>query len=168
MFTPKTQRITDLVTNNATIIPELEGLLASAARMYIDYANVRPWSNKLGWHIDLKRLKQFMDSFNQIQAVNLYHGYLAGDARSEQEIKDAEQHKYVVRTKPVKIMRFAIDASSIPKDSTALLDQFVKRSLLRKYEVATIEYLNDRFTDMRLRISRCVSVSIRFAKNNLL
>jgi uncharacterized LabA/DUF88 family protein len=148
MFTPKTQRITDLVTNNATIIPELEGLLASAARMYIDYANVRPWSNKLGWHIDLKRLKQFMDSFNQIQAVNLYHGYLAGDARSEQEIKDAEQHKYVVRTKPVKIMRFAIDASSIPKDSTALLDQFVKRSLLRKYEVATIEYLNDRFTDM--------------------
>jgi len=80
--------------------------------------------------------------------VNFYGGYLEGDERSEQEIKDGEQHKYVVRTKPVKIMQFPIDASSIPPDSTALLDQFVKRSLLRKYEVSTIEYLNNRFRDM--------------------
>ena len=45
-------------------------------------------------------------------------------------------------------MQFAIDATSIPADSTTLLDQFIKRSLLRQYEVATIEYLNERFRDM--------------------
>lgn len=116
--------------------------------MYIDYANVRPWSNKLHWHIDLKRLKQFFDSFNTIEAVNFYSGYLEGDEQSEEEIKEVENRKYIVRTKPVKIMHFSIDVSSIPLDSTALLDQFIRRSLLRKYEVGTIEYLNKRFEDM--------------------
>lgn len=148
MFTPKTDRIREIAVQKRTIIAELERLLPDSVRMYIDYANVRPWSTRLGWHVDLKRLKQFLDSFDTIEAVNFYGGYLAGDERSEQEIKDVEQHKYVVRTKPVKIMQFPIDASSIPADSTALLDQFIKRSLLRKYEVNTIEYLNDRFRDM--------------------
>lgn len=148
MFTPKTERVSELAGKQTKVIAELEGLLVGAVRMYIDYANVRPWSTRLGWHVDLKRLKQFLDSFDTIEAVNFYGGYLAGDERSEQEIKDVEQHKYIVRTKPVKIMQFPIDASSIPADSTALLDQFVKRSLLRRYEVSTIEYLNERFRDM--------------------
>ncbi|MDP2655087.1 MAG: NYN domain-containing protein [bacterium] len=148
MFTPKTERIRNLAAGKAAVITGLEKLLDGSVRMYIDYANVRPWSTRLGWHVDLKRLKQFLDSFDTIEAVNFYGGYLAGDERSEQEIKDVEQHKYVVRTKPVKIMQFPIDASSIPGDSTALLDQFVKRSLLRKYEVSTVEYLNERFRDM--------------------
>jgi len=148
MFTPKTDRVRELADRNERVVKELERLLTGSVRMYIDYANVRPWSTRLGWHVDLKRLKQFLDSFSTIEAVNFYGGYLAGDERSEQEIKDVEKHKYVVRTKPVKIMQFAIDATSIPPDSTTLLDQFVKRSLLRKYEVATIEYLNERFRDM--------------------
>lgn len=148
MFTPKTERIGNLVADKAAVITGLEKLFDGSVRMYIDYANVRPWSTRLGWHVDLKRLKQFLDSFDTIEAVNFYGGYLAGDERSEQEIKDVEQHKYVVRTKPVKIMQFPIDASSVPADSTALLDQFIKRSLLRRYEVSTIEYLNERFRDM--------------------
>lgn len=148
MFTPKTERIESLVANKATVIAELERLFDGSVRIYIDYANVRPWSTRLGWHVDLKRLKQFLDSFNTIEAVNFYGGYLAGDERSEQEIKDVEQHKYIVRTKPVKIMQFPIDVSSIPADSTALLDQFIKRSLLRRYEVSTVEYLNERFKDL--------------------
>lgn len=151
MFTPKTTKISDIATNKPDTIRELEVLFGASVRMYIDHANVRPWSTRLGWHVDLKRLKQFLDSFDVIEAVNFYGGYLEGDNRSEQEIKIAEKHKYVVRTKPVKIMQFPIDASSVPKDSTALLDQFVKRSLLRKYEVSTIEYLNERFHDMNKR-----------------
>ena len=148
MFIPKTDRIQDLVAIKPTVVAELEQLFGESARMYIDYANVRPQSTRLGWHVDLKRLKQFIDSFSTIEAVNFYGGYLAGDERSEQEIKDVEKNKYVVRTKPVKVMQFAIDATSIPADSTTLLDQFIKRSLLRQYEVATIEYLNERFRDM--------------------
>lgn len=148
MFTPKTEKIENLAENNPDVIGELERIFGTSARMYIDYANVKPWSNKLGWHIDIKRLKQFLDSFSAIQAVNFYNGYMEGDEKSKKELKEVENQKYMVRTKPVKIMRFPIDASSIPADSTALLDQFIRRSLLRKYEVATIEYLNDRFKDM--------------------
>ncbi|MBU4480428.1 NYN domain-containing protein, partial [Patescibacteria group bacterium] len=95
-----------------------------------------------------KRLKQFLDSFDTIESVNFYNGYLEGDARSEKEKKEVENSKYTLRTKPVKIMNFSIDTSSISKDSTALLDQFVRRSLLRKYEIGTIEYLNEQFGDM--------------------
>lgn len=151
MFTAKTDRIAEIAAGKATTIVELERLLDGSVRMYIDYANVRPWSTRLRWHIDLKRLKQFLDSFSTIEAVNFYGGYLEGDERSKQEISDVEKHKYVVRTKPVKIMQFAIDASSVPADSTALLDQFIRRSLLRKYEVSTVEYLNERFRDMNKR-----------------
>lgn len=148
MFTPKTEKIKQLAENSKAIISQLEGIFGISTRMYIDYANVRPWSNKLGWHFDLKRLKQFLDSFNTIEAINFYNGFIEGDQQSEKEIKELENQKYVVRTKPVKIMRFPIDASSVSLDSTALLNHFIKRSLLRKYEVSTVEYLNERFKDM--------------------
>lgn len=131
-----------------SVIFELEKLFAVPTRIYIDFANVRPWSNKLGWHIDLKRLKQFLDSFTSIKAVNFYNGYIENDRQSEKEIKEIENQKYVVRTKPVKIMRFPINVSSISADSTALLNHFIRRALLRKYDLSTIEYLNERFRDM--------------------
>lgn len=148
MFTPKTDKIKDIAETKKSVIEQLERLFGASTKIYIDYANVRPWSNKLGWHIDIKRLKQFLDSFDTVEDVNFYNGYLEGDERSEKEIKEIQDRKYVVRTKPVKIMRFPIDVSSIPKDSTALLDQFIRRALLRKYEVETVEYLNERFRDM--------------------
>lgn len=148
MFKPKTDKIKQIAAQNQSAISQLEKLLGGSAGIYIDYANVRPWSNKLGWHIDLVRLKQFLDSFSVIKAVNFYNGYLEGDARSEKEIKEAENQRYVVRTKPVKIMKLPINASSIPNDSTAILGNFVKRSLLRKLEVGTIEFLNERLKDL--------------------
>jgi uncharacterized LabA/DUF88 family protein len=148
MFNPKTEKIKQIAGNKPKLLKRLENIFEFSTRIYIDYANVRPWSNKLKWHIDLKRLKQFLDSFDTIEAINFYNGYLGGNKQSEREIKEIENHRYFVRTKPVKILRFPIDVSSIPKDSTALLDQFVRRALLRKYEVGTIEYLNDRFRDM--------------------
>ena len=151
MFKPKTEKIEKIAKSKEKVIRQLEGVFNSKTRIYIDYANVRPWGEKLGWHIDLKRLKQFCDSFDTIEAVNFYNGYLEGDERSENVKTEVENHKYILRTKPVKTMRFSIDASSISNDSTALLDQFIKRSLLRKYEVGTIEYLNDRFRDMNKR-----------------
>jgi len=148
MFTPKTDRIKNIAEDKQGVIKQLESIFANKTRVYIDYANVRPWSEKLGWHIELKRLKQFLDSFSSVEAVNFYNGYLAENKRSEKEKTEAEDNKYVLRTKPVKIMEFSIDASSILPDSTVLLDQFVSRALLKKYEIATIEYLNERFKDM--------------------
>ena len=130
------------------VIKQLESLFNKKTHVYIDYANVRPWCVKLEWHIDIKRLKQFLDSFDTVEAVNFYNGYLAGDERSEEEKKEAENCKYVLRTKPVKINNFSINASSILPDSTVLLDQFIRRALLKKYEISTVEYLNERFKDM--------------------
>ncbi len=148
MFTPKTERIEEIAKGESEVIAQLESLFAAETRVYIDYANVRPWSEKLKWHIDLKRLKQFFDSFDAVRAVNFYNGYLEGNERSEKEKKETEDCKYVLRTKPVKIMNFSIDASSVAGDSTVLLDQFIRRALLKKYEISTIEYLNERFRDM--------------------
>lgn len=148
MFIPKTEKIRKIAEDKPELVKRLEEIFNASARIYIDYANVRPWSTKLGWHIDLKRLRQLFDSFDTIEAVNFYNGYLEGSEQSEREIKEIENQKYVVRTKPVKILRFSIDASSVSADSTALVKQFIRRALLRKYEVGTIEYLNQRFADM--------------------
>lgn len=147
MFAPKTEKIKKIAKKTPEIIEQLISIFGNSARLYIDYANVRPWSSKLGWHIDLKRLKQFLDSFIAVEAVNFYNGYIEGNTQSEKELREVENHKYIVRTKPVKIMRFSIDASSISSDSTVLLDQFIRRALLRKYKVGTVEYLNERFRD---------------------
>ncbi len=151
VFNPKTKKIKNIAKNKQKVIIQLESIFDKKTNVYIDYANVRPWSEKLGWHIDLKRLKQFLDSFNTIKAINFYSGYIEGDEHSEKEKIEIERNKYILRTKPVKIMRFSIDASSIPNDSTALLDQFIKRSLLRRYEVSTVEFLNNRFKDMNTK-----------------
>ena len=148
MFTPKTERIKEIAKNKKEVVEQLESIFSKNTRIYIDYANVRPWSVKLGWHVDLKRLKQFLDSFDTVEAVNFYNGYLAGNERSEKEKEEAENYKYILRTKPVKIITLSINASSILPDSTVLLDQFVRRALLKKYEISTIEYLNERFKDM--------------------
>lgn len=148
MFTPKTERVENIAKNKQEVIKQLESIFAAKTRVYIDYANVRPWSEKLGWHIELRRLKQFLDSFDTVEAVNFYNGYLAGNERSEKEKTEAENNKYFLRTKPVKIMRLSIDTSSVLPDSTVLLSQFVRRALLKKYEITTVEYLNERFKDM--------------------
>lgn len=148
MFKPKTDRIKEIAEYKQEVVKQLENIFSDKTRVYIDYANVRPWSEKLGWHIEIKRLKQFLDSFDTIEAVNFYNGYLAGNERSEKEKTEAENNKYFLRTKPVKIMTLSIDTSSILPDSTVLLSQFIKRALLKKYQITTIEYLNERFKDM--------------------
>lgn len=151
MFVPKTERIKALAEKHPEVIAQLEELLVGDVYMYIDYANVRPWSDKLGWHIDLKRLKQFLDSFDNIKSVKFYVGTLVGDQQSEQQIQFIEGLKYDVRTKPVKIMQISIDTTSIEKQSTSLVKNFIRSSLIRLYDVATIEFLNEKFADFNAR-----------------
>jgi uncharacterized LabA/DUF88 family protein len=73
---------------------------------------------------------------------------LVGDERSEKERIEAENSKYILRTKPVKILKIPINASSIPPGSTALIKQFVRPALLKRYDVATIELLNEKFREL--------------------
>ena len=103
MFKPKTEKINEIAKSKQKHIDELMMIFGTSAKIYIDYANVLPWSKKLNWHIDLIRLKQFLDSFDAIQEVNFYHGYIEYDERSEKEIEVVEKQKYIVRTKKASV-----------------------------------------------------------------
>ncbi len=114
MFKPKTERIKQLAERFPERIRELEVIFDKKTNVYIDYANVRPWATKLGWHVDPKRLKQFLDSFNTISSIKFYQGTLTSDAESKQFARDIKSLGYDLTTKLVKIMRLSIDVSSIP------------------------------------------------------
>src|SRR4051812_13614715 len=109
MFSPRTERIRQLATKYPDRIRELERIFAGVTNVYIDYANVRPWAQKLRWRVDLKRLKQFLDSFDTIKTAKLYYGTLTGDNESEQLVRDIKTCGYHLTTKAVKIMRVSID-----------------------------------------------------------
>ena len=147
-FTPKTERIAMLAGRYAGRIVELSTVFDRPTSVYIDYANVRPWSERLGWHVDLKRLKQFLDSFEAIRSVKLYQGTLVGDVVSENLIRDAKAAGYEVHTKPVKIMRLPINVSSVAPDSPDILNNFVRTPLLRKLKLEAIIYINDQLRDL--------------------
>lgn len=148
MFSPKTERIKQLSEIYPEKVEELESLLADKVNVYIDFANVRPWSNKLGWHVDPKRLIQFLGSFDTIKNCNFYYGTKPGDVQSEELARDVQRLGYVLKTKPVKILRISIDTSSISKNSPDILKDFVRKPLLSKFKVETIEYLNNELAEL--------------------
>jgi len=148
MFKAGNKKIEEIAAQKEKVIKQLESLLVGRVNVYIDYANVRPWSERLGWHIDLKRLKRFLDSFNNFNTVKFYYGILKGDRESEKRIDEVKRLGYEARTKFVKIMNISIDASSIDPQSPALLKSFIRYALLKKYDIETIEFLNSKFKEM--------------------
>ena len=148
MFKPKITKIKKIYNQISKPIKELEKLFNGRIWIYIDYANIRPWSDKIKFHIDFKRLKQFIDSFDNIEISNFYQWILKWDEKSEEEWKEIEKAGFNFVTKPVKIMKFSIDTSSINKSSPILINQFIKNSLLRKLKIEDIEHLNSILTDM--------------------
>lgn len=148
MFNPKTERIGKFAELHKKTIEQIESLFVGRTNLYIDYANVRPWADKLEWHIDLKRLKQFLDSFDNIKSVNFYHGTLRGDTDSEEMADSIKKLGFSLKTKDVKIMRQFIDYTSIKPNSPALLGKFIRKCLLMKYDLETVEYLNRKFKEL--------------------
>ncbi len=148
MFNPKTNKIEVLSTRYDRAIKELEQIFDKPTNIYIDFANVLGWQDKLGWRIDPKRLKQFLDSFDTIGTVKFYYGTLAEDEESERLIKWVGKLGYDVNTKPVKIIRLSIDVSSIPLNSPILLENFIRKPLLSKFDLETIEYLNKKLREL--------------------
>lgn len=154
MFRAKTDRIRELADKYPRRIEELERVFDRRTHVYIDFANVKPWATKLGWHVDLKRLKQFLDSFDSINSIKLYQGTLTGDAESEQFVREAKSYGYEVTTKPVKIMKLSIDVSSIPADSPDILKNFVRAPLLKTLTLEAIEYFNNQLRELNRRGKR--------------
>lgn len=158
MFNPKTIKIEDISKNNEQVIKDLESVFQGKTNVYIDYANVLGWEDKLGWSIDIRRLKQFLDSFETINSVNFYYGTLTSDVRSENLIKDIQGHGYNLKTKPVKIMRLSLDVSSVPSNSPTILQNFISKSLLRKFNIETIEYLNNKIKELNNQGTKYIEV----------
>lgn len=148
MFSAKTDKIKELASKQQFRIDELVRIFDKPTNIYIDFANVFRWQEKLGWHISLKRLKQLLDSFSTINQIKFYSGTLVGDIKSEKIIEEAKILGYGVITKPVKIMRLSIDISSIPLSSPEILKQFIRDSLLKKLNIETIEFLNNRLKEL--------------------
>ncbi|PJE73588.1 MAG: hypothetical protein COV02_01825 [Candidatus Terrybacteria bacterium CG10_big_fil_rev_8_21_14_0_10_41_10] len=147
MFNPKTKRIEEIAKLFPEIIKELEIIFDGNTNVYIDWANVIHWQERLGFHIHLGRLKQFIDSFPSIKVTRLYAGTLQGNEKSEKSIKEYEKFGYAVKTKSVKIMKMSINTSSIPANSPSLLENFIKKCLLSKLNIETIEFLNKKLAD---------------------
>ncbi|OGF47174.1 MAG: hypothetical protein A2452_09870 [Candidatus Firestonebacteria bacterium RIFOXYC2_FULL_39_67] len=142
MFTPKTERIEKIAGLKQNRIIELEQLLDKPVNVYIDFANVLHWQDRLQWNVDVKRLKQFLDSFDTVKKIAIYCGTLIGDIKSEDSIREFKQDGLIVKTKPVKIMYHSIDVSSISRESPEILKQFIKPQLLGELNIDNIKYLN--------------------------
>jgi len=148
MFKAKTERIEALSKNNPKIIEELEKIFDKKTNVYIDFSNIVFWQDRLNWHICLKRLKQFLDSFSNIRKVKSYYGTLEGDLYSEQLVKEVKRYRYDFKTKPVKIIPISIDVSSIAMNSPSLLENFIRKPFLSKLSIEDIEFLNKKLKDL--------------------
>lgn len=147
MFKPKTKEIEALARKFPERIKELEAILTDKTIVYIDFANVRRCVRRIGWDIDLRKLKDFLDSFGVLEA-RFYFGTIPGNGGSEKFMTFVHRAGYKVRTKPVKIMRLSIDVSSISSRSPDILANFVSKTLLNELRLEAIEYLNSELRTM--------------------
>ena len=151
MFKPKSDKIAKLGTVCPNVIKQLESIFDKPTNVYLDYSNMFYWSKKLHWNIDQKRLKQFLDSFENVKTVGIYNGTLGGNLNSEKFVSDSQKLGYKVVTKPVKIMKIPIDISGIAPDSTAVINNFVDKALIRILDIETIEYFNEKLRELNSR-----------------
>lgn len=139
---PPSSNLEKLYSATPQKVDEFISLLNGETILYIDYANIRPWSEKLGWHIDLKRFKQLLNAIDQVTKARIYYGTLTGDTASENLINELQSLKYEVTTKPVKKLRLSIDARSIPDIDPSLLKDLIRRPLMHELTIREIKYLN--------------------------
>lgn len=147
MYKPKTIALDVFGQKLPDRIQFLEKILNEKTVVYIDYGNVRGWERRLGWKIDIRKLKDFFDSFGILE-TRFYFGTYHGDSRSEAFMKMVHSCGYKVRTKRVKLIKVSIDVTSVSNGSPAILTNFIDGILLKNLRVDAIEYLNDELRNM--------------------
>jgi uncharacterized LabA/DUF88 family protein len=150
VFTAKNTAIESLAKKWPDRIALLDSVLAKPSIVYIDYANVRGWTKKLGWAIDFKVLKHLLDSFG-VMTTRFYFGNLPHDAGSQAFMTMLHRTGYEIRTKPVKIMTLSIDVTSISSNSPDILANFIDPTLLRELRIDAIESLNNELRAMNVQ-----------------
>ena len=140
-------------------ISELDSWLDGPTRVYIDYANVRSKCEKKGWELDFIKLRDLFKQFAKVEQVTVYFGKIIGNRGSEgfhALLKSLNYFK--IETKPVKFMRLSVDISGIPKNSTAVIKNFVEPCLFRKLKVEAIEYLNGQLKELNVAGTKYVEM----------
>jgi hypothetical protein len=127
---------------------ELHDLFDGDTHVYIDYANVRSCCKRLGWEIDLCKLRTLLESTGKVKSARFYFGTIAGDKGSEGFIARARKERFDVETKPVKFIDLSIDVSSVTPQSTDILQNFIDQTLIRSLKVEAIEYLNKQLSEL--------------------
>ncbi len=127
---------------------ELTDLFEGDTHVYVDYANVRSCCKRLGWSIDVRKLKSLLDATGKVRCARFYFGTMVGDKGSEGFIARVRKEAFKVETKPVKIMRLSINASSIDLKSPTIIQSFVDDTLIRSLKVEAIEYLNGKLLEL--------------------
>jgi uncharacterized LabA/DUF88 family protein len=77
--------------------------LKGKTAVFVDWANVHGWEEKLKWKIDLKRLYQYLKNYEEIKQMRFYFGTDQHPASTNQ-IKSARRIGFYVITKPVKYL----------------------------------------------------------------
>jgi uncharacterized LabA/DUF88 family protein len=137
-----------MAKNSAERQAEISGLFVGDTHVYIDYANIRKACLRLGWRVNLKKLKQMLDATGKVKNVGFYFGTLVGDKGSQGFMARARKEGFAVVTKPVKCMNLSINASSTSIQSPDILRNFISETLIRSLKVEAIQYLNQQLLDL--------------------
>jgi len=129
-------------------LAELKKLLVGDTHVYIDYANTRKACERLGWRINLQKLKNLLDSVGTVKSCRFYFGTISGEAKSSGFMARVRKTGFEVRTKSVKLFDLSIDVSSVSSQSPDILRSFINPALIRSLKVEAIEYLNQQLLDL--------------------
>lgn len=116
--------------------------------VYIDYANLVGTQGKIGWHVEVSRLKSFFSLFPQVGKIKFYYGQLESEVNSKLFLEQVRTLGFDVITKPVKIIRKSIDVSGTDLESPAVLYNFIRSTFIRILDVETIAFLNSKLADL--------------------
>jgi uncharacterized LabA/DUF88 family protein len=149
LFKALAPEIETLAKKYSRQVLELESLFDRKTNLYLDYANLKNWSSKLGWRVDMRKLITLLRSFDTVHEIKLYYGTIAGNDASEKRMERFNNLGYKVITKPVKMIRLSVDVSSLSsRSATDILRNFVNVELLKQLKIESVEYLNDRLREL--------------------
>ncbi len=152
MFKPHTKKIEQIYKQKSSQVEFLDTkVFIDKTQIYIDWANVFFWQDKLNWHIDARRLRQFLSSFDQIQSCKIYQGYFQNDKNRIAELDEWEKWGYVVRKKPVKEIRIPINATSHELESTDTLEKVCNRALIRELPIKSVKIFNSELRELNAK-----------------
>lgn len=143
MFKAKTNKIKEIYKEKDSQVKFLDKkIFKGKTNIYIDWANVFHWQPRLGWHIDVKRLQQFLSSFNQINSIKIYHGYFESDESSKKLLLDWESWGLEVIKKPAKEISIDIDLTSYNLEDTTIIKRVMHRQFVKELPIKSIEAIN--------------------------